>query len=339
MAKLITAESVARGLIVSVAVRRIGVQEGSKAHKAIIDDFNKIKPDGSPMTYSSPWCAAGASVFAIRAFGAENAKAYFPLSYNCNTIIAKAQKMGIWKESDKYEPDPGDWILYDWDDTGYGDNKNSADHVGIVRYVRGNAIHVVECNKGASGQVGERIIAINGRYIRGFVAPEYDRVTIQGRAIREAERLAKRAVKDKMKYDGSATYNSYAKALKGTRRINCATLISYILQGINVLQDNSRIWLSDTINGSGAERLRKRSTVTHPKKAPKRLLNVLKPGDICGWKWAGGVHTAMVHHISGKRIYWVTAGKTDVAARKLIRRRPFYYRKRVDVLIKLHQPL
>ncbi len=339
--KIITAESVARGMIVSKAVDLIGTRQGSKEHKALIDEFNKLKPDGAAMTYSAPWCAAGASAIAMLSFGISAAKEYFPLSYNCNTMIEKAQKMGIWKEKDSYIPKSGgDWILYDWDDTGRGENKGSADHVGIVRYVRDGQIHVVECNKGTTSQVGERVVPVNGRYIRGFVCPKYDRVTIQGRAIIEAEKLAKRAIKDGMRYDGGATFNSYQKALKGSKELNCATFLSYVLQAVKVLPYNRRIWLSDKINGSGAATLRKRATVTHPKKTPGKLLKEGKvnPGDTYGWKWPGGVHTAMVHHVEGKRIYWITAGKSDVAAKKLIRRRPFYYHLKVGVVIHLHQP-
>lgn len=338
MAKTITAESVARDMIVAEAKKRLGVKQWSKAHKAIIDDFNEVKPDGGAMTYSAPWCAAFASTMAIRAYGKTNAKNWFPLSYNCNTIIEKAKKLGIWKESDKYEPEPGDWILYDWDDLGNGDNKGSSDHVGIVRYVSKGAIHVIEGNKGTSEEVGERIISVNGRYIRGFVVPKYDRVTIQGRAILEAEALAKRAIKDKMKYDGSATYNTYSKAKAGKKTINCATFISYVLQAIKVLPLNRRIWLGDEVHGSGAATLKKRATVKTPNKRPSKMLGTLKPGDLVGWAWNGGVHTAMVHHIKGKRIYWVTAGKSDVAKKKLIRRRPYYYFKKADLVIKLHQP-
>ena len=338
--KVITAESVARGMIVSEAVRRIGVKQGSQIHKHIIDDFNRVKPDGGAMTYTAPWCAAFASAMAIRVFGVHDAKEYFPLSYNCNTIILKAKRMNIWKERDSYKPEPGDWILYDWDDSGStdNDNKGSADHVGIVRYVTGDSIHVVEGNKGTTSQVGERIMHTNGRFIRGFVCPKYEVVTIQGRAIKAAEKLEKRAIEDKMTYNGSATYNTYKQALKGKKQLNCATAISYILQAVKVLPVNRRIWLSDKINGSGAATIKKRASVTYPNKRPGKMLNTLKPGDICGWKKGDLVHTAMVHHIVGKRIYWVTFGKSDMARHNMIRRRPFYYGLRVKVLIKLHRP-
>jgi LysM repeat protein len=79
--------------------------------------------------------------------------------------------MGIWTESDAYIPDPGDWILYDWDDSGRGDNVGGPDHVGIVEAVTRSKITVIEGNK--SKAVGERELSINGRYIRGFVVPKY----------------------------------------------------------------------------------------------------------------------------------------------------------------------
>ena len=79
--------------------------------------------------------------------------------------------MGIWVESDSHIPKGGDWILYDWDDNGKGDNVGGPDHVGTVDKVSDSKIYVVEGNK--SKAVGERILAVNGRYIRGFVTPKY----------------------------------------------------------------------------------------------------------------------------------------------------------------------
>ena len=67
----------------------------------------------------------------------------------------------------------GDWILYDWDDSGRGDNKGGPDHVGIVKKATKKKITVIEGNKGKSSEVGIREIPVNGRYIRGFVTPKY----------------------------------------------------------------------------------------------------------------------------------------------------------------------
>lgn len=160
-----------RNQLIKTAKSFLGAKQGSAKHKELINKFNQVKPDGWAMTYSAAWCAAAASAFAIKTFGVSKAKKYFPLSANCGTIITKAKKMGIWVESDSHIPKGGDWILYDWDDNGKGDNVGGPDHVGTVDKVSDSKIYVVEGNK--SKAVGERILAVNGRYIRGFVTPKY----------------------------------------------------------------------------------------------------------------------------------------------------------------------
>ena len=160
-----------RKKLVTTALEDLGAKEGGTKHKKIIDTFNKVKPDGWAMTYTAPWCAAAVSSWAIEAFGVDKAKKYFPLSANCGTIIAKAKKLGIWKEKDSYKPTAGDWILYDWQDSGKGDNTGSPDHVGLVQKVGEKYFTVIEGNK--NDAVEQRRVAINGKYVRGFVVPDY----------------------------------------------------------------------------------------------------------------------------------------------------------------------
>lgn len=162
-----------RNQLVKTAESYLGTKQGQSLHKLIINTFNKVKPDGWAMTYSAPWCAAFASACAIETFGASKAKKYFPLSANCGTIITRAKSLGIWVESDSFKPGVGDWILYDWDDSGRGDNKGGPDHVGIVKKATSSKITVIEGNKGSKSEVAIREIPVNGRYIRGFVAPDY----------------------------------------------------------------------------------------------------------------------------------------------------------------------
>ena len=162
-----------RNQLVKTAESYLGTKQGQSLHKLIINTFNKVKPDGWAMTYSAPWCAAFASACAIETFGVSKAKKYFPLSANCGTIITRAKSLGIWVESDAYKPGVGDWILYDWDDSGRGDNVGGPDHVGIVKKATKSKITVIEGNKGSKSEVAIREIAVNGRYIRGFVTPKY----------------------------------------------------------------------------------------------------------------------------------------------------------------------
>jgi LysM repeat protein len=160
-----------REQVVKIAESFIGCVRGDARHKEIIDTFNKLQPDGWPMNYVAAWCAAFVSAIAILVFGKTQAAKLFPLSANCGTIIYKAKKMGIWVERDSYIPSPGDWIIYDWDDTGKGEDTTGADHVGIVKSVSGGKITVIEGNR--NDKCAYREIPVDGRYIRGFVTPNY----------------------------------------------------------------------------------------------------------------------------------------------------------------------
>ena len=79
--------------------------------------------------------------------------------------------MGRWKEDDSYVPSVGDYIYYDWQDDGIGDNTGWPDHVGIVYSVNGNDLVIIEGNYKDS--VGYRNMKVNGKYIRGYGLPNY----------------------------------------------------------------------------------------------------------------------------------------------------------------------
>ena len=86
-------------------------------------------------------------------------------------MIELAKKAGIWVEKDSYIPEPADLIMYDWDDSGSGDNTGAPEHVGIVVGVSGDVIKVFEGNK--DNACGYRNIRVNGRFIRGFITPDF----------------------------------------------------------------------------------------------------------------------------------------------------------------------
>lgn len=165
----------ARDEIIRVAKSYIGVHGGSIAHADLIHIFNTVKPFGYTAHVTDFWCAEFVTACCIQAFGKKTAVKYFPLSAACLYMINKAKQMGIWVENDAYKPKQGDFILYDWDDSGYGDNKNVPDHVGIVEKVSGNQITVIEGN--ISDVCGRRKISVNGKYIRGYVTPKYEEIS------------------------------------------------------------------------------------------------------------------------------------------------------------------
>ena len=139
------------------------------SHRTLIDEFNKHRPDGWAMTYTANFCAACASAIAYLC-GVGDA---YPCSANVGTIVSKAKNMGIWVENDAYVPSAGDWIIYAWNDSGRGDNTTGASHVGIVVSTGGGYINVFEFNIGNRHTTGYRKIAVNGRFIRGFVVPNF----------------------------------------------------------------------------------------------------------------------------------------------------------------------
>ena len=168
----------ARDKIISVAKSYLGAKGGSIAHSEIIHIFNTVKPLGYTAKKTDPWCAEFTSACAIQAFGKKTAQKYFPLTCSCPVMITRAKALGIWVEDDAYKPAKGDFILYDWEDTKpKTDNKNSPNHVGIVESVKNGVITVIEGNY--HDTVKRRKLNVNGKYIRGFVTPKYNQITVK----------------------------------------------------------------------------------------------------------------------------------------------------------------
>lgn len=158
-----------RAKVVKIAKEYYGCKESNGSHKKIIDLYNSVRPlpRGYAVKYTDEWCATFVSAVAIKA----GVKDIMPRECGCDRMIQLYKDLGRWKEKDSYVPKAGDVIFYDWDDSGYGENKGSSDHVGIVASVSGKNIKVIEGNKGEA--VAYRTIAVNGRYVRGYGVPNY----------------------------------------------------------------------------------------------------------------------------------------------------------------------
>lgn len=153
-----------------------GWSEVNGKYKQIIDIYNYYLPQAIKsgtihykVRYTDEWCATAASAAYIQAGAPE----LFPIECGCPRNIKLAQQMGIWQESDGYVPKPADAVLYDWQDSGSGDNTGTPDHIGIVISVdkAAGTFVVMEGNK--DEKVGRRTMHINGRYIRGFICPKF----------------------------------------------------------------------------------------------------------------------------------------------------------------------
>lgn len=159
-----------RSEIVAQARKWAGLREVDGSFKVIIDTYNSHKPlaRGYKLKYTDEWCSGFASAVAI----ACNATDIIPTEVGCGKHIDLFKKMGIWVEADSYVPRPADYIFYDWQDSGSGDNQGGADHVGIVEKVENGRITVIEGNY--AGGVNRRVIKVDGKYIRGYGVPKYD---------------------------------------------------------------------------------------------------------------------------------------------------------------------
>lgn len=208
------AETAVRAGMVSLAESYVGCVRGDSKHKEIVNIFNTVQPDGWPMNYTAAWCATFVSALAIKKFGKDKAKTYFPLSANCKNIINRSKEKGIWVENDAYVPSPGDWIIYDWDDNGVGEDTTGYNHVGIVKSVANGKITVIEGNK--NDKCATREIKVNDRYTRGFVHPKYGALT--GTVVTPAVKptTAKTTAKPKVKIDVDGVWGK--KTTKALRK-------------------------------------------------------------------------------------------------------------------------
>ena len=164
-----------RQVIVDKMVSWIGCHEGDPVHKHIIDTYNAHKPlpRGYKVKYTDSWCATTVSAAAIECGYTD----IIPCECSCQKMIDLLKVMGIWMESDSYVPKPADIIFYDWEDNGIGDDVGWSDHVGVVEKCDGNIIVVIEGNN--KDGVNRRSIQVNGKYIRGFGVPRYDKEITQ----------------------------------------------------------------------------------------------------------------------------------------------------------------
>ena len=146
-----------------------GYKESDGTHKAIIDLYNSQKklPRNYKVTYTDAWCATFVSAMGVF-LGWED---IILAECSCNQMIELYKKAGRWQERDDYDPQIGDIVMYDWDDTGAGDNVGGSEHVGIVAQKNGTKMKIIEGNK--NNAVEYRDLEVNGKYIRGYCLPNF----------------------------------------------------------------------------------------------------------------------------------------------------------------------
>lgn len=167
-------ENEIRKKVVETAKAWLGVRAGSAEHENILKIYNSQSPlpRGTRMREEWPWCAVFVSAVVLKC----DLRDIMPTEMSCPKMRALYEQIGRWIEADDYVPLIGDLIMYDWDDRkdNYAttDNTGDPDHVGIVIACDSKTIFVIEGNN-ERNEVGVRPIEVNGRFIRGFCAPDY----------------------------------------------------------------------------------------------------------------------------------------------------------------------
>ena len=150
----------------------VGATKGSAKHREILEIYNGHKPlaRGYKMQVKDAYCAATVSAAYIKAGIAE----YTGTECGVEKFVQIAKSKGIWVENDAHFCHVGGACVYDWDDDGKGDCTGAGDHIGIVTQVNSAAgTFVVTEGNMSGGKVGKRTMAINGKYIRGFICPNF----------------------------------------------------------------------------------------------------------------------------------------------------------------------
>lgn len=148
----------------------VGAYRGDATHLKILKIYNSHKPlaRNYPVQVGDAYCATTVSACWISA----GIAGWTGTECGCGKFVEIAKSKGYWIEDDAYVPKVGDAALYDWDDSGSGDNRGDPDHIGIVVRSSNGSFDVVEGNM-SGGRVGVRTILVNAKFIRGFIAPDY----------------------------------------------------------------------------------------------------------------------------------------------------------------------
>ena len=126
------------------------------------------------MKYTGEWCAAFVTACAAKC----GATDIIPVECHCNHMIDAFKKKKCWIENENIVPKVGDIVFYDWQDSGKGDDKGSADHVGIVESVNMDAKTFVVIEGNYRKSVKRRYLKFNAKCLRGFARPKYKKEKI-----------------------------------------------------------------------------------------------------------------------------------------------------------------
>jgi len=160
--------------VVNLAQAYIGCNEADGSHRQIIDGYNAHKPwaRNHMMSYTEPWCDTFVSFIFIRLNAVDLIGG---TECGVEWHVKLFQKAGIWNEDGTIVPQPGDIIVFNWDDNTQP-NDGYSDHIGIVESVGGGKIVTIEGNY--SDAVKRRVLSVGDGNIRGYARPKYGKASV-----------------------------------------------------------------------------------------------------------------------------------------------------------------
>ena len=144
-----------------------GAVEGDERHRMLIDWYNRLVdlpcglPRGYEMTYSADWCIATAVAVAVQMSLTD----IIHPECSCSRAIEMYEAEGRFTRDKNYVPQPGDFLIYDWQ------SDADPDHWATVVRVEGNLIRTIEGNM--DNRVGHRDVPIGDELIYGYCLPNY----------------------------------------------------------------------------------------------------------------------------------------------------------------------
>ena len=198
----------------------IGFSEANGKFKQIIDLYNSHKPlaRGYAVKYTDEWCDTTVSAAAIKAGAVD----LIGTECGCEEHVKIFKNKGIWIEDGTITPQPGDIIVYNWDDNTQP-NDGYSDHIGYVENVSGRTITAIEGNKGEA--VGRRTLTVGNGNIRGYARPKYSGSSSTGSSgstggsdtvytVKAGDTLSGIAAKYGTTYQALASYNGISNPNK-----------------------------------------------------------------------------------------------------------------------------
>ncbi len=136
----------------------VGLKESNPEDAAKI---NAITGRSGIDCQTTPWCAAFA-MNVLQEYGILDSSTCKNIN-SCGRVTNWAKDNDLWRDKGDYQPQPGDAIIFDWQDDSYV----GAQHIGIVVKVEDGVVYTIEGN--SSDSVAERHYNLNSGNIMGYI--------------------------------------------------------------------------------------------------------------------------------------------------------------------------